>query len=324
MESEPKGLQGKNPLYQRLRGGLNPWRCITQDSEPNTPLTELIGPPPPPPPPLSFVTSLQSWDWGAGTHQCNPGTQWCRCCIQHSDQCPLCPTPSCCCCCCGTGICWYSVQPQPTNSMVLGGEIPVKWLLMFVFIFCCLGYQCKITGLQPLFLQLWIVGLKTSCFNRFCNLCEVWACEGTSWDLLFVWFGCCFGLCIAVKVNISRSVSDVFYKLPSDHRAGIRRANHLLCLILFSYLRLNMGRNKPSFLVFCFVIVVVDMLWLKNLSPILQSTSKILHLDSCDDAEVLKSTGKQLSCLPFPFSMLDWKWQKGSFKIICHSRHAIA
>ena len=37
-------LQGKNPLSQRLRGGSNPWRCITQDSEPNTLLTELFLP----------------------------------------------------------------------------------------------------------------------------------------------------------------------------------------------------------------------------------------------------------------------------------------
>ena len=35
----------KNPLYHRLRGGLNPQRCITQDSEPNTLPTELFQPP---------------------------------------------------------------------------------------------------------------------------------------------------------------------------------------------------------------------------------------------------------------------------------------
>ena len=39
--------QGKNPLYRRLRGGSNPWRCITQDSEPNTLSAELFCPPPP-------------------------------------------------------------------------------------------------------------------------------------------------------------------------------------------------------------------------------------------------------------------------------------
>ena len=34
----------KNPLYQRVRGGLNLWRCNTHDSEPNTLLTELFWP----------------------------------------------------------------------------------------------------------------------------------------------------------------------------------------------------------------------------------------------------------------------------------------
>ena len=33
---------GKNPLYQKLRGGSNLRRCITQDSEPNTLPTELF------------------------------------------------------------------------------------------------------------------------------------------------------------------------------------------------------------------------------------------------------------------------------------------
>ena len=37
-------LQGKYPLYWRLRGGLNLHRCITQDSEPCTLLTELFRP----------------------------------------------------------------------------------------------------------------------------------------------------------------------------------------------------------------------------------------------------------------------------------------
>ena len=40
----PGSLQGKNPLYLRLRGGLNPWHCITQDNEPNTLPTELFPP----------------------------------------------------------------------------------------------------------------------------------------------------------------------------------------------------------------------------------------------------------------------------------------
>ena len=35
-------LQGKYPLYQRLRGGSNPRRCITLDSDPNTLPTELF------------------------------------------------------------------------------------------------------------------------------------------------------------------------------------------------------------------------------------------------------------------------------------------
>ena len=37
--------KGKNPLYRRLRGGSNLWHCITQDSKPNTLLTELFWPP---------------------------------------------------------------------------------------------------------------------------------------------------------------------------------------------------------------------------------------------------------------------------------------
>ena len=41
MESEPK----ETPFYQKFWGGLNPWRCIKQDSEPNTLLTELFQPP---------------------------------------------------------------------------------------------------------------------------------------------------------------------------------------------------------------------------------------------------------------------------------------
>ena len=40
----PCYLQGKNHLCQRLRGGSNPRCCITQDSEPNTLLTELFQP----------------------------------------------------------------------------------------------------------------------------------------------------------------------------------------------------------------------------------------------------------------------------------------
>ena len=35
---------GKNPLHRRLRGGLNPQRCITQGSEPNTLPTEQFRP----------------------------------------------------------------------------------------------------------------------------------------------------------------------------------------------------------------------------------------------------------------------------------------
>ena len=35
----------KNPFYRRLKGGSNPQRCITQDSEPNTLPTELYQPP---------------------------------------------------------------------------------------------------------------------------------------------------------------------------------------------------------------------------------------------------------------------------------------
>ena len=38
----PCYLQGKNPLYRKLRRGSNPLRCITQDSEPNTLPTELF------------------------------------------------------------------------------------------------------------------------------------------------------------------------------------------------------------------------------------------------------------------------------------------
>ena len=37
--------KGKNPLYRRLRGGSNPRRSITQDTELNTLLTELFRPP---------------------------------------------------------------------------------------------------------------------------------------------------------------------------------------------------------------------------------------------------------------------------------------
>ena len=40
----PCELQGKDPLYGRLRGGSNPQRCIKQDSEPNTLPTELFRP----------------------------------------------------------------------------------------------------------------------------------------------------------------------------------------------------------------------------------------------------------------------------------------
>ena len=36
--------QGKNPLYQRLRGGSNPQCSITQDNKHNTLLTELFPP----------------------------------------------------------------------------------------------------------------------------------------------------------------------------------------------------------------------------------------------------------------------------------------
>ena len=36
--------KGKNPLYRGLRGGSNPHRCVTQDSEPNTLPTELFRP----------------------------------------------------------------------------------------------------------------------------------------------------------------------------------------------------------------------------------------------------------------------------------------
>ena len=36
--------KGEKPLYQELRGGSNPRRCITQDGEPNTLPTELIRP----------------------------------------------------------------------------------------------------------------------------------------------------------------------------------------------------------------------------------------------------------------------------------------
>ena len=38
-------VKGKNPLYWRHRGGLNPQRSITQDSEPITLSTELFLPP---------------------------------------------------------------------------------------------------------------------------------------------------------------------------------------------------------------------------------------------------------------------------------------
>ena len=38
----PCSLQGKNPLYQKPRGGLNLHHCIMQDSEPNTLPTELL------------------------------------------------------------------------------------------------------------------------------------------------------------------------------------------------------------------------------------------------------------------------------------------
>ena len=37
-------LQRENPLYWRLRGGWSPQGCITQDSQPNTLLTELLWP----------------------------------------------------------------------------------------------------------------------------------------------------------------------------------------------------------------------------------------------------------------------------------------
>ena len=40
--------KGKNPVYRRLRGGSNPRRCITKDSEPNALLTELFRLPLPP------------------------------------------------------------------------------------------------------------------------------------------------------------------------------------------------------------------------------------------------------------------------------------
>ena len=35
---------GGGDLYRKLRGGLNPLRCITQDSEPSTPLTKPFRP----------------------------------------------------------------------------------------------------------------------------------------------------------------------------------------------------------------------------------------------------------------------------------------
>ena len=43
MESVPCKLQGQNPLW-RLRGGSNLWRCIRQDSQPNTLPPELFQP----------------------------------------------------------------------------------------------------------------------------------------------------------------------------------------------------------------------------------------------------------------------------------------
>ena len=46
MESEPMLIPNKkNPLYRRLKEGSNPRCCVTQDSEPNTPPTELFRPP---------------------------------------------------------------------------------------------------------------------------------------------------------------------------------------------------------------------------------------------------------------------------------------
>ena len=45
MGSEPMLTPRENPLYRRLRGGSNPRRCISQDSEPNTLPTERFRPP---------------------------------------------------------------------------------------------------------------------------------------------------------------------------------------------------------------------------------------------------------------------------------------
>ena len=57
----PCSLQGKNPLYQRLRGGSNQWCCIKQNSKPNTLPTELFCPPPPTPHPKFNVQTFLSF-----------------------------------------------------------------------------------------------------------------------------------------------------------------------------------------------------------------------------------------------------------------------
>ena len=44
MESEPMLTEGKIPLYQMLREGLNPRHCMMQDNKPNTRPTELFWP----------------------------------------------------------------------------------------------------------------------------------------------------------------------------------------------------------------------------------------------------------------------------------------
>ena len=54
----------KNSLHQKLREGSSPRRCITQDSEPNTPPTELFRPPQP---------AVYHWDkdaWAIGCAAC--------------------------------------------------------------------------------------------------------------------------------------------------------------------------------------------------------------------------------------------------------------
>ena len=47
----------KSPLYRRLRGGSNLRRCIMQDREQNTLLTELFRPP------MSFQVLHADWSW---------------------------------------------------------------------------------------------------------------------------------------------------------------------------------------------------------------------------------------------------------------------